>query len=47
MTANQKDLEEWNLEDIITEEIDFNVATKAFKRLLRRHLNGCEKCLRK
>jgi len=40
MTANQKDLDKWTLEDIITEEIDFNVSTKAFKRLLRRQLNG-------
>ena len=40
MAANQKELEAWTLEDIITEEIDFNVATKAFKRLLRRQIDG-------
>jgi hypothetical protein len=40
MAANTKDLEDWDLAEILTEEIDINAASKACKRYLRRHLQG-------
>ncbi len=40
MAANLKSIEEYSLDEIIAEEVDFNTSSKAFKRLLRRQLNG-------